>query len=239
MIVVLTDYIPVPRYDGHPWTGVAIEESADKVEWTEIDDILFSDPDTDPTNPKVRSFTTDNAALDFGWYRVVWKDQSGNLVPTDPVVSPPPPINEYMPTVEAMSALLRARTKDSTGNEVGVFTTDTTPDLAAVQQLIEVSSGIVGASIGSDIPDSLIGQAQTVVSWLTAMLIELSYFPEQVTMNRSAYQEYKALYDAAIGTAEEPGYLVLAVRGATDEELGMIGLPKPVGHFPKAVPLKW
>jgi hypothetical protein len=238
--IVLQDYVPLPRYDGSPWTRVLILESADEVTWNQIDEIIFSDPDPDPTNPRPRSFSSDNAVLDKGWYQVVWQDAAGNQVDTDPVLSPPEDPTEFMPQVEEVSALLRARTKDSTGNERGVFTEDTTPDADGAQRLIEIATGIVATSIGEDIPDVLIPQAQTVTSWLAAMLIELAYFPEQVATDRSAYQQYKELYDEAIGTPGDPGALVVAVQNALlDNTVDISGSLKPVGKFPPRNTLKW
>jgi hypothetical protein len=54
-------------------------------------------------------------------------------------------------------------------------------------------------------------QAATVVALLAAMLIELSYFPEQVQSSRSAYEQYRDLFWGSDGKSGLIGDLVTAV----------------------------
>jgi len=85
-VITFENYRPGPRQDGEPWTQVTIEESATPDgTWTLIDTITLSPVDTDPASPQLRSFTTENATLTDGWYRVTFLDADGDTQVTDPV----------------------------------------------------------------------------------------------------------------------------------------------------------
>src|SRR5262245_46024002 len=102
-----------------------------------------------------------------------------------------------MPTTTEVARLLRARTKDKNGIEVGDWSVDTRPTPTQVQDLLDMAYGDVVAQAGT--ADVLSGTneqaARTMVALRAAMFVELSYFPEQVRSDRSAYPEYKRLYD--------------------------------------------
>jgi hypothetical protein len=100
-----------------------------------------------------------------------------------------------------VGAFLRARTQDNDDQEVGVFNEDTRPTGDEVQKLIDRAAGVVYGTVGSpedwlcsSAPD-LAEEAQHWIILLVCMLIELSYFPEQVRSDRSAFQGYKDLWD--------------------------------------------
>jgi hypothetical protein len=85
--VLILGYRPPERYDGHPWTQVRVEESADQTgSYTPLETIAITPVDTDPTQPAARSFTTElGTAIDY-WYRVVFLDATGDVSqPTTPV----------------------------------------------------------------------------------------------------------------------------------------------------------
>lgn len=112
-----------------------------------------------------------------------------------------PTFPEDYPTVDDVGAILRARTQDDHDDEVGTFTIDTRPTATEVENLI-IRSGMVvyGAtgrldSLACSMADQVREQAKGWISFLTAMLVELSYFPEQVGSERSAYQHYKDMWD--------------------------------------------
>lgn len=85
-VVTLEGYTPARRYDSTPWIAATIEESTSATgPWTLIDTITLSPVDADPRNPKTRSFTTTNAALTNGWYRVAFKDAATHTQYADPV----------------------------------------------------------------------------------------------------------------------------------------------------------
>lgn len=119
-------------------------------------------------------------------------------------MSIPPTSLTWPATPDDVAALLRARTQDTTGQEVGAWTTDTRPDLNGVTQTLAMCTSVVLGQTGdvTDLvcpsADDVRAQAATAVALLAAMLIELSYFPEQVASNRSAYDQYAALWNATM-----------------------------------------
>jgi len=151
------------------------------------------------------------------------------------------PVSEYTPGIDDVGDLLRARTFTTGGQELGTFTEETRPTDQQVLGIIEKAAGTVFLSIGDDIPAALFSEAKHAVTLLTAMMIELSFYPEQVAAQKSAYAEYKELYEELIGTREEPGSLVLAViNAAEDGTVDVVThLPKPTGTFPPTKELIW
>jgi hypothetical protein len=112
------------------------------------------------------------------------------------------PTPSYLPTPTDVARLLRARTKDSHGQELGDWSDDTRPTAEEVSDLIDQALGPVLARIGFlEVPDadpdayaSVIPAARHLVTLGAAMLVEKSYFPEQVASDRSAYTLYQAEY---------------------------------------------
>jgi len=195
-VVSFVDYQPLARYDGNPWTKALIYESVSADgPWVLIETKTFADPDADPTNPKVRNFTTELATLVEGWYYVEFEDATGDKSPTEPIHNVQDPAAGFLPLVSDVGAILRARTKDSNGNELGTFTTTTRPTFNQVQILISDAARDVTGLVDYDIPEESYPQARSVIALGAALLVELSYFPEQVASNRSPYDQLKALYD--------------------------------------------
>jgi hypothetical protein len=119
------------------------------------------------------------------------------------------PVSDYTPTVADVAAFIRARTRTNGGSEAGTFTpadaaegSRTRPTEEQVTALIgEVAPDIVGA-FPADIPDApgddpdLYRKAVARIWALGAALqVELTYFPEQVSTNRSPYSQLLALYN--------------------------------------------
>jgi hypothetical protein len=147
-------------------------------------------------------------------------------------MSTPPPVTYpiVMPTVQDVGNLLRARTKTDTGAETGNFNDSTRPTSMAVTELIALAYGDVVSQVGDEfLADQIAVAAQTMVALRAAMFVELSYWPEQISTDRSPYAELKRLYDdgmIALGNAvsgeaplEEPGgagsYASLALVSST------------------------
>lgn len=107
-------------------------------------------------------------------------------------------IVDLAPTVSDVARLLRARTKDTVGNELGDFTDETRPTADEVAALIEQARGLVGLSLPADVGDEFVGVATSLIALRAAMLVELTYFPEQVASGRSAYEQYRQMFDDAI-----------------------------------------
>jgi hypothetical protein len=115
------------------------------------------------------------------------------------------PLEDWTPATTDVAALLRARTKDTNGNEVGDFNDDTRPTGAEVESLISSAVGEVSSRIGTDTPceAGLLQRSKGSAALYAAMLVELSYFPEQVRTDRSPYDRYKELYDDGITSLSE------------------------------------
>jgi hypothetical protein len=115
-----------------------------------------------------------------------------------------PAFPDDYPTLDDVGAILRARTQDDHDDELGTFTDDTRPTADEVNKLIAQAGLPVYTATGrlDDLTCSMKDQVQESakywVAMLTAMLIELTYFPEQVRSDRSAYAFYKEMWDDEI-----------------------------------------
>lgn len=111
---------------------------------------------------------------------------------TDPV----PPIT-YEATIDDVAALIRARTKDSNGNEIGTFTDATRPTDVQCQEAIDHQVILVHQKVGF-IGDGCSDLARIAVAIGAAAEIELSYFPEQARTDRSPYTYLIQRYTEAL-----------------------------------------
>lgn len=177
------------------------------------------------------------APIAAGDYMIVWEidEASGTWATEEMTVSaaPPAPVAEAAtPTVAEVGSLLRARTKDNVGNELGTFTPNTRPREDAVLSLIQQAANEVGMRVGFETPAVVWPSVRWMIALRAAMLIELSYFPEQVRSDKSAYDRYERMYNSQIDALEE------AVREAgsgedpgegDDAKLPSFGFPEDVG----------
>lgn len=203
-VVSLQNLYPPARYDGVPWLRALIEEAAAADgPYTVIDTLPLSPADPDPSVPLARSFTTENAALAGGWYRVTFEDAAGLREPAAAIFRGDPRTS-YTPTVADVAALVKTRTVDRYGNRIGTFTADTRPTDDEVEALIAIAASVgVGVSIGYAVPQELWDAVKSVIALRTALLLEISYFndPERGTSGASA--QLKALYNEAIEALKE------------------------------------
>ena len=109
-----------------------------------------------------------------------------------------------------VAALLRARTKDSNGTELGEWTEDTRPTEEQVYELIVMAAaevvGTLGGALNTDDEaryETLSLQARFTVALGTVCLIEKSYYPEQIAGDRSAYSFYREEYTTALARLTE------------------------------------
>jgi hypothetical protein len=117
-------------------------------------------------------------------------------------------------TLAMVGALLRARTKDtSTGVELGTFTTRTRPTATEAQTLINMAQAQVGSAVGGEVPTAAVDAAQQAVALRAALLIEASYFPEQIGSGESPYLQLanlaKEQTQAVVDIDRVPGALRL------------------------------
>ena len=117
--------------------------------------------------------------------------------PVDPLTIP------WRPTVDDVAALIRARTKDASGNELGTFSDKTRPTDAEVEQLITNGCAKVASVVGWGLPADAEAEAMHLAAIWTACEVELSYWPEQVRTERSPYAQLLAMYEYDIGPFAE------------------------------------
>lgn len=136
-------------------------------------------------------------------------------------------ISDWAPGIGDVGDVLRARTKDTNGVELGIFNADTRPTGDQVTGLIATASGDLAAVIGSDIPEPTWPLAQSVGAIGAAMLIELSYFPEQVATGRSPYDQLRELYEARMSRLKDA---VVDAGGTVTDDASIVAR-SPVYHF--------
>lgn len=236
IVVSFKEFTPMPRYDSVPWHHVTIEESnSPDGPWTPIDTINLLPIDSDPANPVPRQFTTDNATIEQGWYRITFKDITNNFsLPVEPIHNVPDETFPYLPTVSEVGQLIMARTKDNLGAELGTFTGATRPTFNQVLEIVEDAADDVTSGIDTDIPEGAYRYVKRAIALRAAADVERSYFAEQINNNRSPYNVLNEEYDRLIGTPEEPGTLYKAIeREAQEEETGEAPLTnRPAYSFP-------
>jgi hypothetical protein len=218
-VVSLIDFTPTPRYDGKKWTSARIEESASSAgPWTVLETQAILPLDADPKAPEPRSFTTELATLVDGWYRVTFLDATGDEeLPTEPIHFLPLP--EFAPSVREVASLIMSRTKDTSGNELGTFTMDTRPTSSKVQEIIGQASSDVEMLIDDDIPPGAWGPVGQAIALRAAMIIERSYFSEQVNTNRSNYPQLERDYLGLMGKDGEAGVIARVVEREAQEAI--------------------
>lgn len=204
-VITLQDIIPPPRHDDIPWTKLILQEAgASTGPWVTIETLTLAPLDADPANPNARGITSENATLDEGWYRVFFEDADADQsTPTNPVQNKDEAFPTFTPSIGSVGALLHARTKDTNGNELGTFTSETRPTNTQVAQIIGTAVHNVGTALKGTIPAEWLPEAAEIAALKAAMLVELSFFPEQIRTGRSPYTEYKDLYDQKIQLIQE------------------------------------
>lgn len=113
--------------------------------------------------------------------------------------------DDLRPTLADVGALLRARTVSDAlhgGSEQGTFTANTRPTGGEVDDLITQALAEVDLRLPADLPDDMPERlnlyATRLVALQTAMLVELSYFPDQIAAGASPYEQYKELFDSGL-----------------------------------------
>lgn len=237
-VVTFTDYLPTPRYDNVPWTSLTIEEApAETGPWTLIDTQNIYPTDINPAEPSPRSFTTDNATLTEGWYRITFLDNQSNKVVSDPIQNIPQAETPWMPSVRDVALKILSRTRDSKGNQLGTFTADTIPDATDCAAIIGQAALDVAKVLGDDIPDVLYDDVGNLIALKAAMQIELSYYSEQVNTGRSIYPQLDKEYQEELPLISKQLTNVLAGNGDGTTGPVLTGASNsPSWSFPVASP---
>ena len=137
------------------------------------------------------------------------------------------------PTVDEVALLLRARTKDQYGNEVGTFDDDTRPTADQVEEHIDAAAPLVWMRLPpiDTLPSELVPAVASLVAYRAALRVEKAFFPEQVRSDRSAYDQLLAEYVSDLDA------LIKAIESGTgsSEVVGEAGGPDiaviPVGSW--------
>lgn len=160
---------------------------------------------------------------------LVWTIPSAPAVSEDLVVTvDTPDVNvAALPDVSEVAAFLRARTRLPGGRgEAGTFTTETRPTRAQVLGIIGIAQSHVAGAVGFRTLSAPIARmARAATALRAAILVELSFFPEQVESGRSPVATLRELY------AEELERLERNARDAGDDGDGIgvaddVRLPK-------------
>lgn len=110
---------------------------------------------------------------------------------------------DIRPDLDDVGSLMRARTRDDVGRELGTFTTATRPTAAEVSELIDAAAADVRAEVPPDVPDVLEARIRSLMTLAAAQRIEVSYFPDQVAAGRSPFEQYRELYRDGVRTLGE------------------------------------
>ena len=166
------------------------------------------------------------AALAAGSFNVVWMD--GENVPTIEIFVPlfvrtqfndPGPVPDWpvpdvdliAPSVEDVAILVRTRTYTEGVLEHADFTDDTRPPADEVQRLIDQATPTVLTQLRPTFPPSVYGDIGHMIALYTAILIEGSFFREQI--NESQVALYRDLFTTGLAGLNE----------SIDNELLMVG----------------
>ena len=134
----------------------------------------------------------------------------------------------YYPDISDVANLIYTRTKDSLGHELGTFTADTRPTDTQVTNIIDQAAQDIEAMVDTDIPEGAYDYVEQSIACRAAMIIERSFFPEQIASDRSAYTQLrddcKERFDAMIAAVQ---------REQGEEVYGELPLAgSPSGSFP-------
>lgn len=123
------------------------------------------------------------------------------------------------PTSADVAAVLRARTKDLTGDELADFTENTRPTGEEVERLIEIAYDEVTAVSGLHLAPRCAGLARVLIIVRAAMWVEGSYWPEQVRSDRSIFTELADRYDDGLPILRDCVAGNLPGDGAAEDDL--------------------
>jgi len=238
IVVTFSNFLPTPRFDGIPWLHVNIEESASEDgPWTLIDTQDIYPTDLDPSDPSPRSFTTENATIPEGWYRIVFVDKDGNTIVADPVQNIPQQEEPYLPSVRDVALKILSRTRDSKGNQLGTFTDDTVPTATDCAAIIGQAALDVSKVLGTNIPEELQDDVGNLIALKAACQVEMSYYSEQVNTGRSIYPQLDKEYETELPLISKQIQQVLSGGdGTTGPVMSGPSLAASWGGFPPATP---
>jgi hypothetical protein len=109
---------------------------------------------------------------------------------------------DVTPTVAELGSLMRARTKDRFGNEVGTFNDDTRPTGEQAASMIDMAVNLMPLNIPG-LADQYVERAKKAITLLAAVLVENSFYPEQADTDQSAAATYERLYGLVLTSLQD------------------------------------
>lgn len=100
-------------------------------------------------------------------------------------------VGALKPTVLDVANLLRARLTDQGGGSNASFTPDTRPTDSQVQGLIDMASSEVLIGLPITVDTRLYPMTKAMTALSAAILVETSYFPEQVAQGASPVEVFQ------------------------------------------------
>lgn len=189
--------------DGDPTNATSITLKVRRPDGT-VDTYTFGDGGT-ISNPSTGVYTARINLTAAGRWDYRWETdepqsaEEGMLMVREGAFSADPP--QWRPSLAQVGSISRSRTRVPMGEEQGTFTDETRPTADEVQTLIErqavprVASRLSTVTTDCELNADLIQRATDLAALFTSMLIELSYYPEQVSEGNSPYGRYKELWD--------------------------------------------
>jgi hypothetical protein len=207
-VLTFSKYKPSPRQDGLLWTQVVIQQAAvadpatgEPGSWTTIDTKAIAGY-PDPTDPPTLSFTTEQATLVPGWYRVIFQDATGDQELTMPRLFSGV---TFRPSTRDVALYVKNRTVDKFNNFLGDFKNGgvtnggTAVSADEVEGLIEKAEQRVLRLLDVDpnvpIPTESQAAVTDAMALYAAMLVEITKYSEQIQRQTSPYPQLKELWD--------------------------------------------
>lgn len=187
-------YRPPRRFDGKAWVEFRVEAAGEEDGgW-----IPLGEPVPIPTYETPFTGGTTITTLVVGpWFRLVYVDAAG-VESVGPSFTIPAGV-AVRPSLDDVAALLHARTYAETGDilgeALGSFTESTHPSAAQVEVLIDHAAADMAVRAGTEVPPALYETARDLIAMRAAMLVEMSYFPEQSEGGRTVYQSLRLTYE--------------------------------------------
>jgi hypothetical protein len=115
-----------------------------------------------------------------------------------------------------------AYAKDSVGNYVGDFTSQTRPTGSQVARIMLQVADDVFADVDDDLPAEALRPVRSLIALGTAMRVTLSFFPELSQGPQSPYDRLKTLYDQQMVRVEKAILREEAEEAEGDEQAGAV-----------------
>lgn len=214
-VLTFAKYKPSGRSDGLLWTQAVIQQASvdaltgEPGAWTQID-VKAIGAYADPTDPPELTFTTEQATLVPGWYRIIFQDASGDQELTQPRLFSGV---TFRPSTRDVALYVKNRTVDRYNNFLGDFKNGgmlaggTAVSADEVEGLIQKAEQRVLRLLDVDpnvpIPTESQAAVTDLMALYAAMLVEVTKYSEQIQRQTSPYPQLKELWDDAWPAVKE------------------------------------